>query len=220
MKRFFIILLLALSGMNVSAQEVTTAWPYLYPEFTQGTVYMAGGKKISKKLNVHVRADALHYLDKDIIKEASTLDVLYVEIGTDSYMVNGPSLLKVIAKNGKAAVCASILGNYDALRETGGAYGVSSTTSATRKLTSIDQDSQLGQNHMLIWQSRHEGQTLELITKYYFVTSDFVVEANKKSIGEIVPEARKAEWKAWLKSHKIKWNNPEQVLTVAEFFDE
>jgi len=203
-----------------SAQEATTAWPYLYPEFTQGTVYMAGGNKISRKLNVHVRADALHYLDKDIIKEASTADVLYVEIGEDGYMVNGPSLLKVVLRNGDAAVCASILGNYDALRETGGAYGVSSTTSATRKLTSIDCDSQIGRNHMLIWQSRHDGQALELITKYFLVTSGFVVPATKKAVEEIVPEARRQEWKTWLKSHRIKWNKPEDVLTVAEFFNE
>ena len=220
MKRLLIILVLALSGMNILAQGPTTAWPYLYPEFTEGTIFMAGGKKISRKLNVHVRADALHYLDKEIIKEASTKDVLYVEIGSDSYMVNGPTLLKVLARNGNAAVCASILGNYDALRETGGAYSVSSTTSATRKLTSIDRDSQLGQNHMIIWQSRHEGQSLELLTKYYLVTSGFVVEASKKSIGEIVPEARKAEWKAWQKSHKIKWNNPEQLLIIGDFFNE
>ena len=70
----------------LSAQEPTTTYPYLYPQFTDGTVVLDGGKEEARKLNIHLRADKLHYVDGGIIKEAFLKDVNAVKIGNDVFV--------------------------------------------------------------------------------------------------------------------------------------
>ena len=43
------------------------------------------------------------------------------------------------------------------------------------------------------------------------------IPATKKGVEEAIGPERKAEFKNWLKSHKIKWNKPESVAEVISF---
>ena len=201
-----------------SAQDPTTTWPYLYPEFQEGTAYLKDQSRSVQKYNIHIRHDHLHFIDKEgIVREVVPGDVLMVEIGGDAYYnVNG-EMMKVAAKTDKGLVVAEILGDFAALLETGGAYGTSSTTSATRKLSSIDTDSQINQSYMLLQQGKSNGAMVDLVTKWYLVGPSFRIPATKKDVESLIPEDRKADWKAWQKSNKVKWNKPESLSGVVEF---
>lgn len=201
-----------------SAQDPTTTWPYLYPEFKEGTAFLKDESQVIQKYNIHIRHDKLHYIDKQgIVREAILGDVLMVEIDGDAYYnVNG-EMMKIAAKTEKGFVVAEILGDFAALLETGGAYGTSSTTSATQKLSSIDTDSQINQSYMLLQQGKREGAMVDLVTKWYLVGPSFKIPATKKDVESIVPEDRKADWKAWQKANKVKWNKPESLAGVVEF---
>ncbi len=201
-----------------SAQDPTTTWPYLYPEFQEGTAYLKDQSRSVQKYNIHIRHDHLHFIDKEgIVREVVPGDVLMVEIGGDAYYnVNG-EMMKVAAKTDKGLVVAEILGDFAALLETGGAYGTSSTTSATRKLSSIDTDSQINQSYMLLQQGKSNGAMVDLVTKWYLVGPSFRIPATKKDVESLIPEDRKADWKAWQKNNKVKWNKPESLSGVVEF---
>ena len=217
MKKIFASAVLALVALAALAQEYSTTWPYLYQEFTNGTVYMKGGTKATYDLNVHIMHSRLHFIDNGVIKEANLAEVLLVKIGDDQYMNVDGQIMKVVKSEERGFVAALQLGDFDKLRESGGAYGTSTTNSATQKLSSIEVSGKVNQNHMELREGRHNGESVDLVTTYYLVTPDKTYKASRKGIDDELDAAGKAAFKNWLKSNKVKWNNPDSIITVLDF---
>jgi len=209
--------ILILSAVGLSAQSPTTTYPYLYDTFTSGTVVMSDGNKEARQMNVHLRAGKLHYLDNGVIKEAFLQDVAAVEIGDDVYLPVGFSVMKVVAKNDNGCVVLEQLGDFEAAISGTGAYGVSATSSATMKLTSIQTDSQINQNYMNILNEKTDGMDLGIQSVYYLITPDYKVKATKKDVEEVLPDDKADAFKSFLKEHKIKWKKPQDMLKVVDF---
>ena len=66
MKRL-LFLAAMLAMIPAAAQTPSTTWPYLYDNFIPGVIYMQDGAKSEVQLNVNVRHDRLHFIDKEII---------------------------------------------------------------------------------------------------------------------------------------------------------
>lgn len=220
MKRIATVFLAIIATLTLFGQDYSTSWPYLYPEFTEGTVMLKSGSTLVYPLNVHILEGRLHFLDNGVIKEAVADEILLIKIGNDQYVnVNG-QVMKVVASNEKGFVAALQLGDFEKLRDSGGAYGSSTTSSATRRLTSIDVAGRVNQNHMELWESRHNGELVDLDITYYLVTPQMTVEANQKAIRAQLDDAGKEAFKKWLKQNKVKWKNPESLLTLIEFINQ
>ena len=221
MKRFLTLILSVFAFYFAAfAQEPTTRWPYLFPEFKNGIVEIKSGTTRTYPLNIHLAHAQMHYLDSEgTIREATVSDVIGARVGEDYFLQVSGEMMRVVAKSEHGCLVEEVLADFAALNETGGAYGVSSQTSATRKLSSIETDSQINQNHMLLMQSRSEGASLDLIRSYYLVYPGAVVKATRRDVEKNIPAERKAEWKEWSKSHKIKWNQPDSLLPVLEFLN-
>lgn len=221
MKRLLITALALLAQTLVGkAQEPTTRWPYIFPQFQTGFVEINEGTTRTYPLNIHLRHGQLHYLDADgIIKEATIGEVIGAKVGSDYYLQARGEMMRVVARSEHGCVVEEVLGDFAALNETGGAYGSSSNTSATRKLSSIETDSQINQNHMLLMQSRSDGQLLDLIKTLYLVYPGYVVKANRSEVEKVIPAEQSAAWKTWIKNHKIKWNQPESLVSLLEFLN-
>lgn len=208
--------ILVLPAAFAQDNEPTTSWPYVYPDFTKGTIYMTGGLTITQKMNVHLGHSTLHYIDGQTIKEIMLKDVIAVEIGSEKYISYNASIFKVVASNEKGILLEQTTGNFAALAETGGAYGTSSASSATQNLSSIEGNNTVGCNHMILFQNKSDGQTLPLIVKYYIKTLDNFVPATKKELDKAFA-SRADEWKVWLKANKIKWNKSESLANILNF---
>ena len=221
MKKIIVLLCVTFFSMfGVRAQECSTSWPYLYPTFQEGTIYMKGGTKLVQEVNVHVLHGRLHYIDKGVVKEALSRDILLVQIGEDKYMdVNG-DIMKVIVSEERGFVASHQVGDFDRLRESGGAYGTSTTNSATQKLTSIDLAGKVNQNHMEMWENRHNGESLSLVNTYYLVTPAKIWKASRRGIDEELGAEQRQAFKAWLKANKIKWNDPSSLIKLLDFVTE
>ncbi len=215
-KLILAVTIFLVAGMAALAQKPTTKYPYLYPDFKDGRVVMDAGNKLAYKMNLHLRHARMHYLEDGIIKEANLSDVLAVEIGQDVFIPVMGEMMKVVAKNDAGCVVAEILGNFEVSNEAKGAYGTSSTTSSTMKLSSID-DNVVGQNYMNVLNARDGGRPLVMVKKLFVVTPTFKARATRNDIEAALPADRKAGWKPFLKEHKVKWNDPESVLTVLEY---
>ena len=216
----YIAIMLIMSAAGLSAQSPTTTYPYLYDTFTDGTVVLTDGTKEQRQMNVHLRAGRLHYIDKGVVKEAFLTDVAAVEIGKDVFIPVQASVMKVVAKNDAGCVVLESIGDFDGSMEATGAYGVSSTSSATMKLTSIQTDSQVNQNYMNILNEKEKGVILNVDTKLYVVTPTYKVRATKKDVEASLPADKAAQFKAFLKANKVKWNNPQSLLSVVSFLSE
>lgn len=217
MKKLLLFVIVLSAAVSSAAQSPTTTYPYLYDQFTDGKVVLDGGRRESRKMNIHLRRGALHYIDGGIIKEAFLADVIAVEIGNDVFVPVGGSMMKVVAKNDKGCIVQEILGDFEGSHESTGAYGVSSTSSATMKISSIQTDSQVNQNYMNILNEKDNGVSLKTEYNYYAVCGQYRVKATNKDIAACLPQGKEAEWKAFQKEHKIKWKNPHSLLTVLDF---
>lgn len=217
MKKFLTIAA-ALLCTAAFAQNPSTTWPYLYDNFTLGTIYLVGGSKSDVQMNVHVRRDKLHFIDKELVKEADLSGVNLITIGPDKFIPVDGEVRKIVAESANGYVLASITGDFAAVQETGGAYGASSAASATRKLSSMDFDTQVGQNHIILLKNKTDGTELRLITNYYLFFADgSCVKATRKDIEDYLPEASASAWKSWLKSAKPKWKSPQSLVSVLDF---
>ena len=219
MKRL-IILAAMLASLAAAAQTPSTTWPYLYDNFTPGTIYMNDGARSEVLINVQVRHDHLHFIDKDIIREADLSKVLIVTAGDDKYIPFGGELRKVVAESEKGLVAVSLIGDFAALQETGGGYGASSEAASTRKLSSVEMDGQVNQNHMLILKEKENGAELNIITTYFLIKGNTCIKATRKDVEATLSDAAKANWKVWLKANKIKWKDPASLLKVIDFLSE
>ena len=221
MKKIIFLLMIIFSS-TLSAQEVTTNWPYIYSDFIKGTVYYTGGAKTEALMNIHLLRSKLHYLDKEIIKEAKNADILVVEIGNDKYFAFNDQMLKVISGTQTGFLGELTVADLSALNESGGAYGASSNSQATRKLTSID--SQSGRtyitNHIELKNNKSGGTLLSVSKKYYIVSNGEIYLATQKGINSKLPEERRSEFKTFVKNNKIRWKTPESLVVLLEFFGE
>ena len=202
------------------SQECTTMWPYIYPDFLQGTLFMTDGSKLSAQFNIHVQESRLHYLDKGIIKETKNEEILLVSIGDDLYMCVDGRVMKVIGSEERGFVATLILADFAKLsNSTQGAYGASLNSSAKMQLSSVEVGGKTIVSHMLLKQRKDEGITLPLMYKYYIVTKGKVLPATKKSILSQLDKNESVEFKNFLKVNKINWNDPQSLLKLLDFFN-
>lgn len=212
-----------LAALQASAQRYapTTTWPYLYPDFTQGELLTQDGKSIKTELNVHVLRATLHYIDGDFIKELAPGTIFSASIGGDTYINAGGRMMKVLARNdnGYVAECSEV--DIVKLNSTDAAYGSSSTTLGTMSLSSLEgigaTNSSTNINHMELKNSKENGKTLPLITKKYIFVNRMCIYATKRDVLEVVEPAG---FKAFLKANKVKWNDPQSLLSVVDYLAE
>ena len=208
MKRILTMILLCAAAFAASAQTVeeyqpTSTWPYIYSDFMDGTLHQSTGGDMEGKFNIHLLESRLHFIEGNLVKEASPADVYSVKIGQDIF-VNAGGTMQLTEID------------VTRLNETGGAYGSSSNSMATTALSSIENVGGIGArvNHMEMKNSKNEGKILPVITKLYIVTGNKVIFATKKDVSEA---SDKEAFKSFQKEHKIKWRDPQSLLQVVDF---
>lgn len=88
------------------------------------------------------------------------------------------------------------------------------------KLTSVQTDAQVNQNYMNILNEKDHGVPLRTVSTYYIFTQNLKVKAAEKDVREALPADKADGWKTFLKTHKIKWKNPQSVLSVVDYLSE
>ncbi len=218
--RLVTAIVLFLSLCKVSAQDYkpTTTWPYLYPDFISGELKKHSGVAVEGTYNVHLSKGTLHFIEKDLIREASVLEVFSVRIGKDYYANVGGAMMKVLAQSDNGFVAQEILADFAALNNTGGAYGSSSNSISTQALSSMEGigGTRSNMNHMELKNAKDSGELLPLTTKLYLVLPGKVIYAAKKDVSDIEGIDKK-ELAAFLKENKIKWKDPQSLLVLVDY---
>lgn len=225
MKRLSLTLSLLLTAcMQVFAQyTATTTWPYAYEDFQDGVILMIHGSEKSGQYNVNLVDKKLHFIEGSYVKVANMADLLSVKIGKDIYQNVGGELYKVLAKSDKSLVVEDNEIDFAALNETGGAYGSSSTTLGTTALSSLEgiggSNSSKNINHMELKLNKENGKSLSFITKKYMFVNGNKIYASKRDFMN-APGLDKEAAKIFLKTQKIKWNNPQDILMAGDFLSD
>lgn len=222
MKKLSLLMFALFSTLLCSAQYVpTTQWPYLFENFTQGTIYYSNGTKGKAILNLHLLNGDLHFLQGNNILKTNGTDVVRVEIGDQSFLYVNNQLMEIIDHNGNNVLLKSVLADFDALLSSTGAYGADANTHSRRDLSSLGIS--IGgvdiTDHGLMQQNKKEGKELNEKVSYYLIINNQTFEANKKEVQKNMPADKTAAWKKFLKENKIKWKDEESLSKVLHFFN-
>lgn len=218
-KVFFIVAFLLLILSSNKGQNVTTLWPYLYENFQDGQVLYKDGSSVKHKLNVHVLKEKLHFLRGDQILEADVAQVIGVDIMGDSYLCVDGRVMKVVASSNNLVLLHSQKGDFDALFNSGGAYGSSSSSSSIQKLSSIEIGGISNMSHMYLKQNALRGSALALKSEYFFFKDGVLMDANRKSLETLLSEEQRIGFKSFLKTNKIKWSTEQGLKQVLTFWE-
>ena len=220
MRKIIVLLLLVTGALTASAQKYSpnTKWPYIYENFTEGTIFFEGNKKSESQLNIHLWGNKLHYLSNEgRIFTADDKDVIRVEIGSDAYIYSDHKLVRIVAVDKTNLLVELTKADFDALFTSTGAYGSSLNSSSSRDLSSLDlggmENSELG----LMLQEKNDGRDIPLKKQYLFVLGGKQIEATKKSVENVLNADGQKDWKDFQKQNKIKWKNEESLSQVLTF---
>lgn len=211
--------LFALLSLPVSAGEPTTMWPYLFDDFTEATLYFRSQEKGHARVNIHLLRNDLHYLNGSKIYTTNEQDEIARIVLADStaFVRCEEKFVEVLGETPQALFGRWTNGDFDRLLQTKGAYGTSSSTSATNKLSSLPLGGVNNFNYDMMRIERENSQTLPLTSKMCFVIDGKMYNANKRTISKLLPESKRKEFNAFLKTNKVKWNKVEGLQQVLEF---
>ncbi|MBQ6958392.1 MAG: hypothetical protein IJP77_07530 [Bacteroidales bacterium] len=220
MKRILLLTACWLLALPALAQiDAYTTWPYYYPDFQQGTLTLSNGQTRVMPINIHLLKGDLHFVDeKGIIQMAPAGQFSAVQIGEDVFRrVNGYLMKITPGPDDKNFVAVRSLADLTALNETGGAYGVSSTTSSTQRITSVDMPGFVNTSHMEQFQHRESGKKLKIKKEFYVVVDGQAIKASKKEVTEAFGADRADAFKQFLKKNKINWKDEQSLLKLFDF---
>lgn len=222
MKKLSPVLLLTLATLTLSAQsyEPNTKWPYIYEDFTGGTIYFEGNKKKEAMLNIHLWGNKLHYLNESQrIFQSDGKGVIRVEIGNDAYLYSDNKLVRIIKAEKNNVLVELTSGDFDVLFAGTGAYGSSLNSSASRDLSSLDLGGMDSPELGRMLQERNDGRDIPLKHQFYFIINGRQIEATKKEVESLLNDEGKKEWKTFLKQNKVKWKHVDSLTQVLSFIN-
>ena len=204
------------------AQEPTTNWPYLYPEFKEGELNVRS--KTEKALfNIHLDLGALHYVEDGRIKEANVLNATTLVIGNDVFRNVAGKMLKVLARAQGGYIVEETRATYSAVVRNDGAYGTTALNSTTTKTFLYNENAINQYNGYLMTDvykdllaMRDDAEKLPVRKNLYIVIGMDQIPADKKSVASLSGLDKKA-LKAFLKSEKIDWNESGDLGKVIDY---
>jgi hypothetical protein len=222
MKKFLFMCAGTLMAVAAFAQEPTTNWPYLYPEFKEGELNVRS--KTEKALfNIHLDLGALHYVEDGRIKEANILNATTLVIGNDVFRNVAGKMLKVLARAQGGYIVEETRATYSAVVRNDGAYGTTALNSTTTKTFLYNENAINQYNGYLMTDvykdllaMRDDAEKLPVRKNLYIVIGMDQIPADKKSVASLSGLDKKA-LKAFLKSEKIDWNEIGDLVKVIDY---
>lgn len=222
MKKFLFMCAGTLMAVAAFAQEPTTNWPYLYPEFKEGELNVRS--KTEKALfNIHLDLGALHYVEDGRIKEANVLNATTLVIGNDVFRNVAGKMLKVLARAQGGYIVEEIRATYSAVVRNDGAYGTTALNSTTTKTFLYNENAINQYNGYLMTDvykdllaMKDDSEKLPFRKSLYMVIGMEQVPAERKAVTSLEGLDRKA-LKAFLKSEKIDWNELADLVKVMDY---
>ena len=222
MKKFLFMCAGTLVAVAAFAQEPTTNWPYLYPEFKEGELNVRS--KTEKALfNIHLDLGALHYVEDGRIKEANILNATTLVIGNDVFRNVAGKMLKVLARAQGGYIVEETRATYSAVVRNDGAYGTTALNSTTTKTFLYNENAINQYNGYLMTDvykdllaMRDDAEKLPVRKNLYIVIGMDQIPADKKSVASLSGLDKKA-LKAFLKSEKIDGNEIGDLVKVIDY---
>ena len=168
---------------------------------------------------MHLGQGALHILTDGEIAEAAITDVLSVTIGDEEFTNVGGKMMKVLAQSENGFVVEERLADYSAVVRNDGAYGGSNSNSA--KGFSYDENYGnysylITNNYEDLLSQKDDAEELPTTVQRYIVINGLPTLAIRKNVAAMDGVDKKA-FSEFLKTEKINWKDPQDMLKVIDY---
>ena len=177
------------------------------------------GEAVAQLDLVHLGQGALHILTDGEIAEAAITDVLSVTIGDEEFTNVGGKMMKVLAQSENGFVVEERLADYSAVVRNDGAYGGSNSNSA--KGFSYDENYGnysylITNNYEDLLSQKDDAEELPTTVQRYIVINGLPTLAIRKNVAAMDGVDKKA-FSEFLKTEKINWKDPQDMLKVIDY---
>ena len=182
---------------------------YLYPQFTEGQVFMKTGMASDSKLNYNLLLGEIEFVqDNDTMVISRKNDITLIAVAQDTFIYKN-GYLKLI-HSGTVKVCLKDkIKLKDIVKK--GAMGTPNRTSSVDSYKSLPLG---GKIYDIISADDLEFQrTLEF---FILTSSGDLIEFKKKNIMGLYPQ-KEDEIKEFLKSKKVKFDSQDDIIRFADF---
>ncbi|MBQ6576408.1 MAG: hypothetical protein IJL91_01490 [Bacteroidales bacterium] len=204
-----------------STFEPRETWPFLYEEFTQGTIRTSAGDLTEgPSFNVTATDNRLLYIKDDKIMLADMNSVYTVKIEDDVYLNVMGQLYKVLSELDRGVVLKQYCLDIDQLNKVKIGYGVSSSTGSAMGLQ-VSLDGRFDFTNMSVQQSRHNkdsGEIIPMRESYYLYVKNTLIPATQRTV-TTWPGVDKKAANDFIKNEKIKWKQTESLEKLIIFLD-
>ena len=218
------LLLICASSVGVAKDYTPTeGWPYLYNDFVPALVHYQDGKCESADVNVHLLSNKLHFTDGEnimLVRNAHHIDSVVCENGT-TLLYKGNKYVELLARTQYIVIGRTCEIDINSLNDSGGAYGISTTSAATQNVASFsDHGNMAAQRYRDMQENRYNTREVVTNTRYIFIVNDRqICPATKGGVNDILDKEQRKAFKLFLKENKIKWKETESLVKVAQYLD-
>ncbi len=214
-----ICLVLAAHAQDKAFAPLTT-WPYVYEDFSQGWITTTKGDKINyDKINVNLANGRVHYIQGDVIMEASISAIALLTIGEDSYVCASGAMVSVLKHTLSGAVVKKTEVDYDKLSRANIGYGTSaiaSTQGLSIAALSASMDYSINKSMETVSTEKYSGEKLPLVsTLGIWYRGIFYPNTRADILG--IPGVDKDAVKSYLKAEGIKLNNVDDLGKLVDY---
>lgn len=212
----------AIAVSYASDYEPTEGWPYLYYDFTPAIVYYHNMPAASANINVHLVNNTLHFINGEnimVVNNAQYIDSVVCENNT-VLLRKGNLYIEKLSATDHVVIGRTCEADLDAMSNGNGAYGTTTSTSATQNISSFNDHGNIAAQRYLDMKSeRTNSRTLPTISRICFVVDNNICHATKRGVNGILLRDEQKKFEAFLKANKIKWKEIESLKLVADFLE-
>lgn len=222
MKRFTSLIFLLSIFIYTYAQKnrfiPLETWPYVYENFTPGTVLTHKGVTNSfDLLNINIADGKLHYVENGVIMQADMNLVSLIRIGQDVYVNYGGYAYKALAQTDHGAVLLKTEVDMEQLSKANIGYGKSSVASTSNvSAYALPGGNNINKSLEDINNNRYSGNELPIREKYYLYIDGKLVRASKKDVLVFAGD-KQNNTKEYIKNNKIKWKDVFCLQNLVEY---
>lgn len=217
----FSVILLLFVSLASWAQEYTpnTNWPYLLPDFQQGTLYLKSGGESTGDFNIHLHGNHLQCVTlSGHINKVQTIGATHVRIGDTDYRYIGDQLMATVEEiDSVTFLLYNVVADYDAMLRSRMPYGMTGSTSATEDVKRLNMKGISNERYAEMRAVWYDGQQIPLVSTYMFLINDRLIPATAKGCNAALDAQGRKALKALLKKDNLKWQNVADLKVILKF---
>lgn len=209
-----IMSIITFSQQDLNTPKITVNSQYLLIKFVDGVVFLNDETAVHTKLNYNILSEQLHIRENNKIQQLNNPKIDSVRFHNMTYVNVDSKFYQSIYRNDRFHLIYHRKPNLRDLYTVDGAYNITTETSSVSKLNNFSLPA--GDSREIVILEDDSGKEVRTTDQFYILKNNQMVFVTKANLYKISSKS-KEEIKQFIKAHKLKVNNKEDLIKIVEF---